>query len=90
MKLPFVDAILDINRSGKAGQIVPCMLDTGSQISVCSYKMFIDLGGDPIKLDKSKTVAISSTTELKDDCILGVQRIDTYIMLQLKNVAMRA
>ena len=52
LKLPFVDCILDINRSGKAGQIVPCMLDTGSQISVCSYKMFIDLDGDPSKLDK--------------------------------------
>ena len=76
LKLPFVDCILDINRSGKAGRIVPCMLDIGSQISVCSHQMFLDLGGDPNKLDKSKTVAISSTTELKDDCILGVQRIN--------------
>ena len=85
IKLPFVDCILDISRSGKAEKVVPCMLDTGSQISVCSYEMFIDLGGDPDKLDKSRTVAISSTTELKDDCILGVLRVDLYIMLQLKH-----
>ena len=48
------------------------MLDTGSQISVCSYSMFIKLGGDPNCLDKSKSLSISSTTELRDDCILGV------------------
>ena len=76
---------MDINRAGKAGQIVPCMLDSGSQISVCSYDMFVNLGGDPKNLDRSKAVTISSTTELKDDCILGVQRIDLYIMLQCKN-----
>ena len=85
LKLPFVNCILDINRSGKAGQIVPCMLDTGSQISVCSYEMFLNLGGNPNNLDRSKTVTISSTTELKDDCILGQQRIDIYIVLQCKN-----
>merc|ERR1711888_185879 len=47
LRLPFVDCILDITRSGKADQIVPCMLDTGSQISECSYNMFINIGGDP-------------------------------------------
>ena len=85
IRIPFVDCILDISRFGKSKQVVPCMLDTGSQISVCSYDMFIDLGGNPDELDKSRAVAISSTTELKDDCILGVLRIDLYIMLQLKN-----
>ena len=85
LKLPLVNCILDINKSGSAGQIVPCMLDTGSEISVCSFEMFLKLGGNPNNLDRSKTVTISSTTELKDDCILGQQRIDIYIMLQCKN-----
>ena len=40
LKLPLINCILDINKSGSAGQIVPCMLDTGSQISVCSFEMF--------------------------------------------------
>ena len=61
------------------------MMDTGSQISVCSFEMFLKLGGNTNNLDRSKTVTISSTTELKDDCILGQQRIDIYIMLQCKN-----
>ena len=84
LKLPWVTCILDINRAGKPGQIVPCMIDSGSQISVCSYDMFVHLGGDPKNLDRSKAVTISSTTELKNDCILGVQRIDIYIMLHGK------
>ena len=37
IRLPFVDCILDFSKSGKSKQVVPCMLDTGSQISVCSY-----------------------------------------------------
>ena len=85
IRLPFVDCILDISRSGKSKQVVPCLLDSGSQISVCSYDMFIQLGGNPNVLDKSRTVAISSTSELIDDCILGVVRIDLFIMLQLKH-----
>ena len=60
------------------------MIDSGSQIWVCSYDMFVNLGGDPKNLDKSKAVTISSTTEMKNDCILGVQRIDIYIMLHCK------
>ena len=56
LKLPWVTCILDINRSGKAGQIVPCMLDSGSQISVCSYDMFVNLGGNPKNLDRPKAV----------------------------------
>ena len=60
------------------------MLDTGSQISVCSYSTFIKLGGDPNSLDKSRSFSISSTTELRDDCILGVVKIDLYIMLKMK------
>ena len=47
--------------------------------------MFIQLGDNPDVLDKSRTVSISSTTELRDDCILGVVRIDLFIMLQLKH-----
>ena len=47
--------------------------------------MFLQLGGNPDSLDKSRTVSISSTTELRDDCILGVVRIDLFIMLQLKH-----
>merc|ERR1711984_72281 len=46
--------------------------------------MFVSLGGDPKYLDRSKAVTISSTTEMKNDCILGVQRIDIYIMLHGK------
>ena len=57
------------------------MIDSGSQISVCSYNMFVSLGGDPKNLDRSKAVTISSTTEMKNDCILGVQKIDIFIML---------
>ena len=72
LKLPWVTCILDINKAGKSSQIVPCMIDSGSQISVCSFDMFVNLGGDPNKFDKSKAVTISSTTEMKNDCILGV------------------
>ena len=60
LKLPWVTCILDINRAGKAGQIVPCMIDSGSQISVCSYDMFVNLGGDPKNLDRSKAVTIAA------------------------------
>ena len=37
IKLPFVNCILDISRTGTSEQIVPCLLDSGSQIFVCSY-----------------------------------------------------
>ena len=47
--------------------------------------MFIQLGGTPEVLDRSQTVTISSTTELRDDFILGVVRVDLFIMLQLKH-----
>ena len=60
------------------------MLDSGSQLSCCSYAMFVSLGGDPKYLDRSKAVTISSTTEIRNDCILGVQKIDIYIMLHGK------
>ena len=82
LKLPWVTCILDINKEGKSSKLVPCMIDSGSQISVCSFDMFVNLGGDPKNLDKSKAVTISSTTEMKNDCILGVHRIDIYIILQ--------
>ena len=84
LNLPWVSCILDIDRDGKPGKIVPCMIDSGSQISVCSYNMFVSLGGDPKNLDRSKAVTISSTTEMKNDCILGVQKIDIFIMLHGK------
>ena len=84
LKLPWVTCILDINRDGKASKLVPCMLDSGSQLSCCSYAMFVSLGGDPKYLDRSKAVTISSTTEMRNDCILGVQKIDIYIMLHGK------
>ena len=57
------------------------MIDFGIQLSCCSYAMFLSLGGDPEQLDRSKAVTISSTTELRTNCILGVQKIDVYIML---------
>ena len=47
--------------------------------------MFRKLGGDPSSLDKSKSFSISSTTELRDDCILGVVKVDLYIMLKQKS-----
>ena len=77
LNLPWVSCILDINKDGKPGKIMPCMVDSGSQISVCSYNMFVNLGGDPNNLDRSKAVTISSTTEMKNDCILGVQILRT-------------
>ena len=82
--LPFADCILDFSKTGQSKPVIPCMLETGSQISVCSYSMFIQLGGDLDSLDKSRSFSISSTTELRDDCILGVVKIDLYIMLKLK------
>ena len=60
------------------------MIDSGSQLSCCSYAMFLSLGGDPEYLDRSKAVTISSTTKLRKNCILGVQKIDIYIMLHGK------
>ena len=85
IRLPFSDCILDFSKTGTSQPVIACMLDTGSQISVCSYSMFIKLGGDPSSLDKSTSFSISSTTELRDDCILGVVKVDLYIMLKLKS-----
>ena len=47
--------------------------------------MFIKLGGTEEVLDRSQTVAISSTTDLRDDCILGIVKVDLYIMIHLKH-----
>ena len=67
IRLPFADCILDFSKTGQSQPVIACMLDTGSQISVCSYSMFIKLGGDPNSLDKSKSFSISSTTEIRDE-----------------------
>ena len=82
--MPFTDCILDFSKTGQSQPVIACMLDTGSQISVCPYSMFVKLGGDPNSLDKSRSFSISSTTELWDDCILRVVKIDLYIMLKMK------
>ena len=52
IRLPFTDCILDFSKTGTSQPVIACMLDTGSQISVCSYSMFRKLGGDPSSLHK--------------------------------------
>ena len=83
--LPFTDCILDFSKTGTTQPVIACMLDTGSQISICSFSMFRKLGGDQSSLDTTKSYSISSTTELRDDCILGVIKVNLYIMLKLKS-----
>ena len=85
IRLPFTDCILDFSKTGTIQPVIACMLDSGYQISICSYSMFKKLGGDQSSLDKSKSFSISSTTELRDDCILGVVKVDLFIMLKLKS-----
>ena len=38
IRLPFTDFILDFGKTGPSQPIIACMLDTGSQISFCSYR----------------------------------------------------
>ena len=60
--LPFTDCILDFSKTGTTQPVIACMLDTGSQISICSFSMFRKLGGDQSSLDTTKSYSISSTT----------------------------
>ena len=84
-ELPLVQGLLRCKTSGSTeNEIFPMMLDTGSEISLLSFEKFLQIGGKEEILDKKCKFSISSSTELREDCIVGIAKLNLFIVLKCK------
>ena len=55
------------------------MIDTGSEVTMVGQKIFESLGGKLSDLDKSETFSIASTTQVRDNCVIGTIWCNLYL-----------
>ena len=84
-ELPLVQGWLRCKSTGSTeNEIFPMMLDTGSEISLLGLEKFLQIGGKEETLDKKSRFSISSSTELKEDCIEGIAKLNLFVALKSK------
>ena len=85
--LPYIQGFL-YDKKGKqklqTKTLINFMADSGSEISLCSKEAFLSLGGQLSNLKSDQRYSISSSTEIKVDCVMGTAELDIYLVLKNK------